>query len=748
VALAGQLQRIALKQVPMTTEYKYRAFISYSHSDERWASWLHKGLETYRVPKRLVGKDSPHGVVPARFAPIFRDRDELATATNLGETLTRALQQSQFQIVICSIAAAKSRWVNEEILAFKRLGRESRIFCLLVDGEPGSSQVPGLESMECFPQALLYILDADGNLTKTRSEPIAADVRPNKDGKSDALLKLLAGMLGVGLDELKQREAQRRRTRLTWLLTGTTIGMIVTSTLATTAWLARNEAQRQRERALAEAETARQTTRFMVDLFKVSDPSEALGNKITAREILDKGAARINTELTDQPAIQATLMDTMGSVYTSLGLYGAAVPLMQQALQKRRTLFGPQHQDVAQSLNNLGEALTRTSNYTEAERDLNQALVIRRQLLGNNSADVAVTLSSLAEVLAARGEYAQGQPLIEEALAIRRRLYGDVHPLVAKSMSDLGQNFSDRGDFKQAEVYLRQAMEMQRKLHPKGHPALAESISNVALALMSQEKPAEAEALYEESVAMLRKLLGNAHPDLATALQNLGLARETRHNYRGAEAAYLEALQMSRKMLGERHPDVATIMGNMAFVIYADGRRKQAIELQRAALAMRRELLGNEHPSVASSEANLAYWLTDAREFAEAGQLVNASLATRRRMLGNDHPTVATTLTVRANLLVAQGKYDAALTDALEAEKILAPDYDASQWRMAMATNVHGAALTGLRRFPEAEELLLKSLGGLSASPMQGAADKGRQRLATLYSTWGKPERAAQYLPR
>ncbi|MEO8306981.1 MAG: toll/interleukin-1 receptor domain-containing protein [Pseudomonadota bacterium] len=116
--------------------------MSYSHRDERWASWLHKSLETYRVPKRLVGKESPHGLIPPRFAPIFRDRDELATATNLGETLTRALDQSQFQIAICSMASAKSRWVNEEILAFKRLGRESRIFCLLVDGEPGSSQVP------------------------------------------------------------------------------------------------------------------------------------------------------------------------------------------------------------------------------------------------------------------------------------------------------------------------------------------------------------------------------------------------------------------------------------------------------------------------------------------------------------------------------------------------------------------------------------------------------------------------------
>jgi tetratricopeptide (TPR) repeat protein len=730
----------------MTEEYKYRAFISYSHRDERWASWLHKSLETYRVPKRLVGKDSPHGPVPARFAPIFRDRDELATATNLGETLTRALQQSQFQIVICSMASAKSRWVNEEILAFKRLGRESRIFCLLVDGEPGSSQVPGLEAMECFPQALLYVMDADGNLTSTRSEPIAADVRKNKDGRNDALLKLLAGMIGVGLDDLKQREAHRRRQRLTVLLAATTTGMIGASLLATTAWLARNEAKRQEARAQAEAETARQTTRFMVDLFKVSDPSEALGNTITAREILDKGAKRINTELTDQPAIQATLMDTMGSVYTSLGLYGQAVPLMQQALEKRRTLLGPQHLDVAKSLNNLGEALTRTSDYTESERDLRQALAIRRAQLGNNSADVAVTLSSLADVLSARGEYAQGLPLIEEALKIRRSLFGEKNVLVAESIGNLGQNYGERGDHKQAEIYQRQALALQRALHPGAHPALAESINNLAWTLMALDRPQDAEPLYREALDMQRKLLGEAHPDLALALNNLGYARERRGDYKGAEAAYQEALKMNRALLGERHPEVANMMGNLAFVMYAQGRRSEAIDEMRNSLQMRRDLLGNDHPDVASGAANLALWLIDEKQFDEADRLVNESLASRRKQFGPDNPAVASTLTVRANLYLARRNYQAAAGDAAESERIIAATLGASHWQMAMARNVHGAALAGLGKYAEAEKLLLGSLEGLEGAPIPRLADKGRQRLAVLYTSWGKPALAEKYL--
>ena len=112
--------------------------------------------------------------------------------------------------MICSPKAAKSRWVNEEILTFKRLGREDRIFCLIVAGEPGASADPALAEQECFPDALIHKLGADGQLDAERSEPIAADARPGKDRKRDALLKLLAGMLGIGLDELKRREARRR----------------------------------------------------------------------------------------------------------------------------------------------------------------------------------------------------------------------------------------------------------------------------------------------------------------------------------------------------------------------------------------------------------------------------------------------------------------------------------------------------------------------------------------------------------
>jgi len=729
----------------VSAEFRYRAFISYSHSDERWAQWLHRALETYRLPRHLVGRETAFGPVPERLAPVFRDREELATATNLGETLTRALAESATQIVICSPAAARSRWVNEEILAFKRLGREDRIFCLIVSGEPGASAQPGAADEECFPSALTYRMGPDGELSDARSEPIAADVRPGKDTRNDAKLKLIAGMLGVSLDELKQREAQRRHRRAMLLVAASLAGMAITSALATAAWFARNEAERQRVRAEAEAETARQTTRFMVDLFKVSDPSEALGNTITAREILDKGADRIETELADQPAIQATLMDTMGTVYTSLGLYDPAARLVREAVARRQGLFGPGHPEVASSLGHLGEVLMLKGEYEEAEQTLRASLETMQRVHGPQSAEAAQALTLLADLVARQGRYEQAEPLIQQALAIRRALHGERHPDVAASIEALGLNYYDRGDYERAIPDLRLALEMRRELHPQGHPLLAQAINNLAWALMQGGDLAEAEQLQREALAMKRRLYGASHPAIASTLINLGYTLELRDNYAAARSAYVEALDMQRRLLGQDHPEVATTLESLAFVLDRQGKREAATDLLREALDMRRRTLGPAHPDVAASGTSLAYWLTDAGRYEEAAALVEESLAIRRKALGPEHPQVATTLTVQANLLLARGRYEEARAGAIEAQRILKLSLPDDSWQAAAARNVEGAALAKLGDFAGAEPLLLASLPGLEHSPIPGLPSVGRQRLRELYIAWGRPAEAARY---
>jgi len=198
----------------MAADFKYWAFISYSHADRKWGDWLHSALETYRVPKGLAGKTSRDGKIPVRVFPIFRDREELSASAELGVKIDEALRQSRYLIVICSPHSAKSRWVNEEIKAFKKLGREDRLLALIVDGEPNASDTVsrGSAEDECFPEAMRFRVDDQGRLTSDRTEPIAADTRLGKDGKANAKLKLIAGLLGVGFDELRQRE----RSRLFW----------------------------------------------------------------------------------------------------------------------------------------------------------------------------------------------------------------------------------------------------------------------------------------------------------------------------------------------------------------------------------------------------------------------------------------------------------------------------------------------------------------------------------------------------
>lgn len=208
-------------------DYRYWAFISYSHKDEQWAHWLHTSLETYRIPKALktrVAGLGPHGV-PDRLFPVFRDRDELGGGFDLDERLRTALEQSRFLIVICSPDSAASSHVQREIEAFEALGREDHVLCLIAGGEPGASDRAETRALECFSPPLRTRHKDD---TLVVCEPLAADVRKAKDGKTNAKLKLIATMLDVSFDDLKRRDDHRRlRRRLQLALAAATVAVVL-----------------------------------------------------------------------------------------------------------------------------------------------------------------------------------------------------------------------------------------------------------------------------------------------------------------------------------------------------------------------------------------------------------------------------------------------------------------------------------------------------------------------------------------
>jgi hypothetical protein len=187
----------------MTNANRYWAFLSYSHQDVAWADWLFVELENFYVPRKLRKLD-----IGSHLRPVFRDREELAASADLTGHIKEAMEGSKVLIVLCSPSAANSKWVNEEIKLFKSMGRTERILPLIIDGEPNAYYSTGSNNSECFPPALRYTITSKGEMTTQPEQAfVAADARPGKDGKENAAMKIVAGILEVPLGELRRAKS-------------------------------------------------------------------------------------------------------------------------------------------------------------------------------------------------------------------------------------------------------------------------------------------------------------------------------------------------------------------------------------------------------------------------------------------------------------------------------------------------------------------------------------------------------------
>jgi tetratricopeptide (TPR) repeat protein len=590
------------------SKFKYKAFISYSHVDEKVTQWLHRQLEQYRVPSNLVERD---GLESNRLKPIFRDRDELSSSASLGQSIQAALEDSETLIVVCSPASAKSKWVNEEIATYQRLGRGDRIYCLIVAGDPSNA----------FPPAL------------AAGEPLAADL--SHDGKLNALLKLASGMLEVPFDQLRQREQQARHRRLV-IISGLSIaGMVFAVGLASFAMISRQQAIAAREDAdvqrlaaesaeqlaTQEAETSRRIADVMVGIFKVSDPSEARGNTITARELLDVGAADIQTELADQPVIQATLNHTIGDVYLSLGLYERSRPLLNLALETRRDAFGDDNSDVATTLMRLAQLERDAGNFTLARNYYDQALAIREKMLGPDALEIAETLNDLAALVWATGEYEESLRLYERVLQIRERSLGEDNPELAATLNGIASVAWGGGDYVKAMELFERVLQIRRSSLGTDHPDVAKALSNVAASLFMQQEFAKARPLNEEALAIQEKVLGPDHLDLVLSLSNLAENLVELGDYASAESLYVRAVSVGEAAVGPDHPMLGWPLDGLGTVHHLSGDYQSSRLNFERALQIREASLGSEHTDVADTLEGYAAMLRSADENTEAESL-------------------------------------------------------------------------------------------------------------------------------
>ena len=623
-----------LNPPPDIAASRYRAFISYSHADKRVAEWLHRALETYRIPPKLVGTSTRVGIVPRRLTPIFRDRDELSATHDLGGALNAALEESLFLLVICSPASARSRWVSEEILAFKRLHGEHRVLAVIVAGEPGHPD------HECFPAPLRFVLGADGEITEEIAHPIAADIREGKDGRQLGKLKLIAGLTGVRLDDLVQRETQRRTRRLVLVASASGAGMVIAGGLALYADVQRIEADRQRAIALRESAASRAASDFLIGTFKLTNPATENPRTITALSILAKGADRVRKEFSAQPELQARMLVTVGSAYNNLGLYSETIKLLSLTPAEHRragdqgawayepvvaALFSLGRLDDALATVNLAERQIQADRPPNSEilasmeraraailfakadpknglKAIDRALALYRSMPNVPQRDVALALQTRGLALSEDGQFSAANRALSESLSILSREMGDGDLQTGKAWQSLAANTLASGNPALAERQIKNALVVERRVLDPDNPYLADDISTQGQIFQAEHKLEPASASLNEAIAIYKRAYGRPHYQIGITLVYLALVEAERGHTALALSELDEAKHNYDVGYGKLHPNHGDLLVNRATILAKVGRHAEAVADCAAGIAILNKTLG---PDAAFTKTNV-----------------------------------------------------------------------------------------------------------------------------------------------
>jgi eukaryotic-like serine/threonine-protein kinase len=418
-------------------------------------------------------------------------------------------------------------------------------------------------------------------------------------------------------------------------------------------------AERERQRADTQMRVAKRVSEFLTGLFEVSDPSAAQGREVTARELLDKGAATIN-QMKDQPVAQATLMDTMGHVYYTLGLYDQAANLLENAVRIRQRQLGPNSLDVAGSTYNLAAVRVERGDVQEAERLAREALRIREASLPPNDPDIGRAVNLVAVALQEAQRLDEAERYYKRAAEILRVAPGDNEVELAGVQNDLATLYQEKADYPKALELYRESVRVRRRRLGEAHPTTVQVIVNMAGTLQLAGRYAEAEPLYKEGLERQRQVYGNEHPLVATTVGNLALVEHELHNEREAERLFREAIDIQRKRYGENYLGVAISTSGLAKALQGQKQYAEAERLFRHSIDIERSVVGDSHPAVGVDSSNLAECLMDMKRYAEAEPLLLNAERILITSSGENHPRVAKTRRRLARLYRETGKLELA----------------------------------------------------------------------------------------
>jgi non-specific serine/threonine protein kinase/serine/threonine-protein kinase len=368
----------------------------------------------------------------------------------------------------------------------------------------------------------------------------------------------------------------------------------------------------ERDRADREAEVSRRVTEFMTNLFRVSDPSESRGNTVTAREILDRGAEQIGTELSAEPEVQARLMLTMGNVYASLGLWRTAEPLDEKALALCRSVLGPEHPETLRAQYGLAMARFDLDRYEDARELLERTADVQRRTLGAEHAETLETLGSLATALVRLEHYDEAKQMYLGVLAVQRRTLGNEHRQTLITLNNLGSLHLREEEWEDAERYLREAADTGSRALGEDHPETLNALANLAWVLRGSGRLQESEELYRRVIAGRERVYGLESPQAVNTMMNLATVLSHEQRYDEAEALFLKVIDFRRRQPGglETSPSLTAMIqlgvAYMAMRRFDDGQRmlSEAHQIAKRKLSPHHKLIYLSAFNLACLETN------------------------------------------------------------------------------------------------------------------------------------------------
>lgn len=390
-------------------------------------------------------------------------------------------------------------------------------------------------------------------------------------------------------------------------------------------------------RITRERDRADRITEFMTDMYQVSDPSEARGNSITAREILDKSSVEINRDLAKDPESKAKMLSVMAAVYQNLGLNSRAESLLKQAIDLRRVSLGPEHPDTLRLRGQLGAVLTAEGRYSEAETLDRDLLDIELRAFGPDHRVTMVTQRNFFWLLNAEGRPAEAERLGSEVLERQSRVLGREDPDTLLTMRQLASVMERADQLPSAEVLIRQIIESRKRISGPDHPQTLVALSDLGRILNQENRAPEAEAVYRSTLAMQQRVLGPDHQGCIATMVGLAMALRRQGKLDEAEKLTRQALSTSVRTLGPDHPTTVSTIGNLALILQERKQYQEAERLQRQVVAISQRTLGPEAIDTTVAMEHVGEVLHLQGRDAEAATLLRETAAIQHRTLGPTH---------------------------------------------------------------------------------------------------------------